>query len=1076
MDKIIKLKELQSENSEFRKRVKELEAELKEFKSVDDLKSRIVHVFRSTPHLMAIIDLETGKYVDANENFLKVLGYSREEIIKKRSRDIKLFLDMAQSDKFVSKLPKLKRVENFPVNLKTKSGKEKQFLLSADTICFGDDKYLLTVYTGIGIDDGLETNMANAVQKVRGLFESLTNFVMAVNFDRHENIIIESINPDAGEFKHLKKEDLLQKKITSVDFKHKDVIVDLISKIRLTGEPQKEIAAISGKDSEGYFLGVNLLSGVIVIIWEPGSIQLSREKEFLMQGDMFQRFADMMPEVVFEINTKGRITYANSNGLDKFGYEKEDIENGLTIREIFGDHMVESVFGNLKKIKGPGSTISNEYLVYRKDGTTMPVISNTRGIYDQQNKLVGYRGILTDLSELNKIQNEIIREKSYLEALFESAPESIVQTNLDGVIERVNKEFTKEFGFTPEEAIGKNVDELIIPEELKEEARGFTLKAALTETVAVESVRMRKGGERFSVSLLVKPIQINKETTALHAIYRNISDKKKDLDTNNVIYNISNAALTQTEFTDIYAIIRDEIDRIWNTKNFFIVLYHKESHTFTLPFFSDEKDDFSEIPAEKTLTGWLIKNPNPVLLKEADIDILEKKGEIGLVGTPCKVWLGVPLIVENEIVGAMVLQDYDSEDVFSGEDLRLLSLIGNQIALAIQRKKLMNNLILERQKAEEAGRLKQQFMSTMSHEIRTPLNEVIGITNLLLQGKPRGDQIEYIKTLRFSGNHLLTLVNDVLDYTKMESGIIVFEKIQFDLREFIGEFQRSYSFKSDSKTLDFRTNIDEELPSEIIGDSIRLNQVLSNLLSNAFKFTSKGIIELSVKLLGRNDKSAEIEFSVKDTGIGIPADKHDTIFESYTQASDDTTRKYGGTGLGLPICKRLLELQGSAINVESAPGKGSRFSFILRFAVGKVTSKKAIKTQEEETYDGLSGKRILIAEDNKINFFVTSKFLTKWGARITHAENGKIALELLIDNEFDLVLMDLQMPVMDGIEATEKIRGSDDKKIAGIPVVALTAAIMSEHEDKIKGLKINDYILKPFKPKELYDKILRNIR
>ena len=1064
MDETVKLEKLQSENSELRKRLKELEAELKEFKSVDDLKSRIVHVFRSAPHLMAISDLETGKYVDANENFLKDLGYSREEIIEKGSQDIQLFVDMVQSDKFISKLSKLKGVENFPVNLKTKSGEIKQFLFSADTIYFGDDKYLLTIYTGVGADEISEDKMENRVQNVRRLFETLTNFVMVVKFDRHEKIIIESINPDAREFKHLREEDLLQKRITSVDFKHKDVIVDLISRIKLTGEPQKEFVSITGKESEGYFLGINLLSGVIVIIWEPGSIERSREEELLMQGDIFERFADMIPEVVFEITTKGRITYSNLKGLEKFGYKKQDIEKGLTIREIFGDHQLKLVYSNLKTLKGPGSSIHNEYLVYLKDGTAMPVLSHTFGIYDKQSNLIGYRGILTDLTERKKIQDEIIREKSYLETLFESAPESIVQTALDGVIERVNNEFTKEFGYTPEEAIGHNVDELIIPEELREEARNFTTMAAQSDTIAVETTRMRKGGERFYVSLLVKPIQINEQTTALYAIYRNISDKKKDSDTKEVIYNISNAALTQTEFTDIYAIIRDEIDRIWDTKNFYIVLYNKENHTLTLPFYSDEKDDFNEIPAEKTITGWLIKNPKPVLLKEADIDLLEVNGEIGLVGTPCKVWLGVPLVVENEIVGAMVLQDYDSEEAFSGDDLRLLSLIGNQIALVIQRKQMLNNLIIERQKAEESGRLKQQFMSTMSHEIRTPLNEVIGITNLLLQGNPRGDQMEFIKTLRFSGNHLLTLVNDVLDYSKMESGMIVFEKTQFDLREFIEDLQRSYSFKSDSKTLEFRTNVDKKLPPEIIGDSIRLNQVLSNLLSNAFKFTSKGYIELSVKLIGQKDKSAEIEFSVKDSGIGIPSGKHDTIFKSYTQASDDTTRKYGGTGLGLSICKRLIELQGGTINVESAPDEGSRFYFILRFAVGEVTTQKAAKTQEEETYDGLIDKRILIAEDNKINFFVANKFLTKWGIRVTHAENGKIALELLMDNDFDLVLMDLQMPVMDGIEATEKIRGSDNKKIANMPVVALTAAIMSEHEDRIEGLNINDYILKPFKP------------
>jgi len=566
--------------------------------------------------------------------------------------------------------------------------------------------------------------------------------------------------------------------------------------------------------------------------------------------------------------------------------------------------------------------------------------------------------------------------------------------------------------------------------------------------------------------------------TALYAIYRNITEKKKDIETRNVILNISNAALSQTESTDIYSIIQHELSRFWKTKNFYIVLYNDENKTLTLPFYTDEKDYFTEIPAKGTLTAWLFRKLEPVLMKVPEIDALEASGEIGLVGTPCLVWLGVPLIVENEVLGAMVLQDYENEDAFSHDDLRLLTLIGNQIALAIQRKKMMTRLIAERAKAEEAAKLKQQFMSTMSHEIRTPLNEVIGITNLLLQGNPREDQMEFIKTLRFSGNHLLTLVNDVLDFNKMESGMIVFEKAQFNLHGFIGELKRSYSFRTDEKKLEFRVNIAEDVPGEIIGDSIRLNQVISNILSNAVKFTSTGFVELSVTKISGKEKSVLLQFVIADSGIGIPADKHQQIFESYTQASDDTTRRFGGTGLGLSIVKRLIELQGGEVWVESKPEEGSKFFFNLPFllAADQVSRNKGSEPRSDEECDQLVGKRILIAEDNKINFFVANKFLSKWGAVVSLAENGEIALRMINENEYDLVLMDLHMPVMDGIEATRLIRESEKEEIRTMPVVALTAAIMSEHEDKIEGLNINDYILKPFKPGELYDKVLKHCK
>jgi CheY-like chemotaxis protein len=365
----------------------------------------------------------------------------------------------------------------------------------------------------------------------------------------------------------------------------------------------------------------------------------------------------------------------------------------------------------------------------------------------------------------------------------------------------------------------------------------------------------------------------------------------------------------------------------------------------------------------------------------------------------------------------------------------------------------------------------------MSHEIRTPLNEVIGINNLLLQGNPREDQMEYMKTLRFSANHLLTLVNDVLDYTKLESGNISFEKMSFNIFEFIEEMRRSYSFRIKNKGLGFEVKIDEAIPPVLIGDPVRLNQILSNLLSNAIKFTEKGHIELHAKQVSRTGGQIKLNFSVSDTGIGIPPDRQRIIFESFKQATDDTTRKYGGSGLGLSISQKLVELQGGKLSVKSVPGKGSEFFFSMTFQVAlSEENKTAMAREEEEKWDELTGKRVLIAEDNKINFFVVDKFLKKWGITVAHAENGKLALDLVRKNEYDLILMDLHMPVMDGIEATEIIRNSKEKGLKDMPVIALTAAIMSDHEEKVKQLDFNDFILKPFKPRDLYMKILKNAR
>jgi PAS domain S-box-containing protein len=667
------------------------------------------------------------------------------------------------------------------------------------------------------------------------------------------------------------------------------------------------------------------------------------------------------------------------------------------------------------------------------------------------------------------------REKVFLEHLIDSIPEAIAIIDHEGKIVIINKEFTDLFGYTQEEAINRDIDSLILPDELKAESIGPENISTEKHKLTKQTTRRDKSGKRILVSLIATNVLINNEIVASLGIYRDISLEKKNQTIQEILYNISTAALNQVDIKDIYPTIVSELSKIWDTSNFFIALYDRKNDSLSMPFFSDEKDQFEKTPARKTITRWAIGLKRSVLLKVNDLKDLENSGSIDPVGAPCKVWMGVPLKADKEIIGVMAFQDYHDEDKFSQDDVTVLEFIANQIAIAIQRRIMIDNVILAGRKAEEAAESKQQFMSTMSHEIRTPLNEVIGISNLLLQGNPREDQMDFIKTLRFSGNHLLTLVNDVLDYNKMESGRIEFEQAQFNLSDFLLDIQRTYSFRSKSKSLEFDIVKENELPDKVIGDSIRLNQILSNLLSNALKFTQKGSIYVILKELERSKVSSRIEFLVRDTGIGIPKDKHEMIFDSFTQASTDTTRHYGGTGLGLAICKKLVELQGGHIDVESEPGVGSVFRFVLLFGIPDKED-KIPKNETSETYSGLEGKKVLVAEDNKINFFVANKFLTGWGVKVTHAENGKIALDLLEKEYFDLVLMDLHMPILDGVEATRFIRKSENPKINSIPVVALTAAIMSESHDKIEDIGINDYVLKPFKPRDLFDKIMKNVR
>ncbi|MEO1438618.1 MAG: ATP-binding protein, partial [Bacteroidota bacterium] len=312
-------------------------------------------------------------------------------------------------------------------------------------------------------------------------------------------------------------------------------------------------------------------------------------------------------------------------------------------------------------------------------------------------------------------------------------------------------------------------------------------------------------------------------------------------------------------------------------------------------------------------------------------------------------------------------------------------------------------------KAEKASLAKAEFLSTMSHEIRTPMNSVIGMTNLLLEEDPKETQIENLTTLKFSAESLLALINDILDFSKIEAGKIVFEKTVFNPATLVKNILNALRLKAADNGIDLRLNLDEHLPEGIIGDPTRLSQILINLTNNAIKFTPEGHVEVSVRTIEKDSNTARLYFSVKDTGIGISEEKQRTIFDSFTQASEDTTRKFGGTGLGLSITKQLIELQGGRVQVESVVEEGSNFFFTLEFPVGKLKAKTKTSASIKQTNpEILKGKRVLLVEDNQVNVLVASKFLKKWDIEISVANNGQQAVDAVKEHGYDLILMDLQ--------------------------------------------------------------------
>jgi signal transduction histidine kinase len=373
--------------------------------------------------------------------------------------------------------------------------------------------------------------------------------------------------------------------------------------------------------------------------------------------------------------------------------------------------------------------------------------------------------------------------------------------------------------------------------------------------------------------------------------------------------------------------------------------------------------------------------------------------------------------------------------------------------------------------AEQGLKAKSEFMSTMSHEIRTPLNSVIGMTHLLKRDNPRNDQQAHLDVLLFSANNLLNIVNDILDFNKIEAGKISIEQIPMDIVAVARNIIAGYQTTATDKGVHLIIETDPTLDFKVIGDPTRCSQILTNLVHNALKFTNHGWVKLQIAIQEKTEKSVAVNFKVEDTGIGIAPEKQKLIFERFTQADSSTSRSFGGTGLGLSICKTLLELQGSFLHVESVVNQGSSFYFTQHFSIAPLEKTPTDLPIEAYTGNPLSGVQILLVEDNPMNVLVAQNFLTRWGATVEVAENGRIALEKLNVTKHHLILMDLHMPEMDGYEATRQLRSNG----ITLPIVALTASLPKEVENQVYETGLTDIVVKPFNPDDLLRTILHNI-
>lgn len=438
----------------------------------------------------------------------------------------------------------------------------------------------------------------------------------------------------------------------------------------------------------------------------------------------------------------------------------------------------------------------------------------------------------------------------------------------------------------------------------------------------------------------------------------------------------------------------------------------------------------------------------------------------------------------TEIALLNILDDYSEEKYHSEDSQRaLLNILDDyseeKVNMENTHRAVLN--ILEdysdaKEKAEESTKLKEAFLANMSHEIRTPMNAIIGFSDLLSK-RPLGEkEKEFVRTIKSAGENLLTIINDILDISKIEAGMMTFEEHTFSVKEIFKSLNVMLMGKAKEKNLELVFHCDENIPDNLLGDPTRLTQIIINLTGNAIKFTQKGSINVLAKARKKkcvnssnnSDENVFVEFSIKDTGIGIPEDKLKQIFERFRQAESHTTRKYGGTGLGLSIAKQLVELQGGILAVKSEFKIGSTFFFCIPYKESTERMQLIENTGKKYNMVEISKLNILLVEDNQLNIILIRSLFSEYNLKLQVAENGSIALEKFKENKFDIVLMDMEMPVMNGYETATFIR---NEMKSSIPIIAMTAHAMSGEKERCLSLGMNDYISKPINANLLFEKM-----
>lgn len=813
-----------------------------------------------------------------------------------------------------------------------------------------------------------------------------------------------------------------------------------------------------------YFTAVPLYDGeeIVGAIETLQDISLDKENEFRLKEseEKYRNLVERANDGICIVQDNV-LKYANSC-LAKIW--------GGTVREIINKKFTDFIYGeNLRNIV----SLYND----RISGKEVPSIYETPLKHKLGHKIhaelsagiIQYEGKPADLIVIRDVTERKIAETEIkrLSTAIEQSPTIIVITDLEGKIEYTNPKFLELTGYTKKEIITNK------PNILKAGCHSDEFYFEIWSTISSGNVwhgefcNKNKAGEIYWESASISPIKDKKGIITNYVkVAEDITEKKRAEQIHIMLYNISNAVLRTENLNELLVIIQKELNTIIDASNFYVALYDNKDDTLSFPYHKDSQDMFKKVSAANTLTKYVIETKKPLLANQEIKNRFVEEGKLIHVGSLSKIWLGVPLKIDDVILGAFAVQSYDDENAYTENDLQMLDFVSEQISIYLHRKKAVDDLILALEKANESDRLKTAFLQNISHEIRTPMNGIFGFASLLKDPTLTGEeQQSYIDVIMTSGKRMLGTLKDLMDISMLETEQVKVNHEIVNINDELRILHNLFVGETNPKKLDLL--ISTPLPDNMINiltDKSKFLAILTNLIKNAIKYSNKGSIDFGYEI-----DNEFIKFHVKDCGIGIPQNKHEVIFNRFEQADIEDVKVHEGSGLGLSISKGYVELLGGEIWLESEVDIGSQFYFTIPYNSVQIKSntKEIYKHKKPDSQKSQSIK-ILIAEDEIFAEEYLKIILSDICPDPFIARNGQDAVDICRDNpNIDLILMDIKMPIKSGYDAIKEIREFNQDTY----IIAQTAYALAGDFEKAIAVGSNDYISKPINSEKLKEKI-----